>query len=171
MNFPNLADFDPQLRKKNLRLPLIYPKPLMPTVVRNWSLGAFLPETKDKGVIMQNTNQVTWHPNQGWDSRIHIAANGELVNVFVVVTERYVVIVDTLINAITAKALADYAQPYLSGRQLLVVNSHADWDHAWGNQLFAGPNASHPAPIIAHVKCGAALPRPRLPRHSATDAE
>jgi glyoxylase-like metal-dependent hydrolase (beta-lactamase superfamily II) len=98
------------------------------------------------------SNHVDWLPNQGWDSRIHIAANDDLVNVFVVVTERYVVIVDTLINPTTAHALVEHAKPYMEGRQLLVVNSHADWDHCWGNQLFDGPNAPFPAPIIAHDK-------------------
>lgn len=98
------------------------------------------------------TNQIEWLANQGWDSRIHIAANGDLVNVFVLVTERYVILVDTLINPITAGALVEHAQPFLSGRQLLVINSHADWDHAWGNQLFSGANPRYPAPIIAHDK-------------------
>lgn len=98
------------------------------------------------------TNQIEWLANQGWDSRIHIAANGDLVNVFVLVTERYVILVDTLINPITAGALIEHAQPFLSGRQLLVINSHADWDHAWGNQLFSGSKARYPAPIIAHEK-------------------
>jgi glyoxylase-like metal-dependent hydrolase (beta-lactamase superfamily II) len=99
---------------------------------------------------MPNTNEVKWLQNQGWDSRIHIAANGDLVNVFVLITERYVIIVDTLLNPTTASVLAEFAQPHLPGRQLLVINSHSDWDHAWGNQLFAGPNAPYPAPIIAH---------------------
>src|SRR5215203_2375645 len=98
------------------------------------------------------TNEVAWLPNQGWDARIHIAANGELVNVFLLVTERYVILVDTLLNPVTADKLVDFAKPYLSSRQLLVINSHSDWDHAWGNQLFAGPNALYPAPIIAHEK-------------------
>ena len=109
---------------------------------------------------MSYTNQVTWLPNQGWDSRIHIAANGDLVNVFVVITQRYVVLVDTLLNATTAQALVDFAQPHLTGRQLLVINTHADWDHAWGNQLFAGLNASCPAPIIAHAACAARFDLP-----------
>lgn len=100
---------------------------------------------------MPYTNDVKWLANQGWDPRIHIAANGELVNVFLLVTQRFVVIVDTLINPTTAHALVEYAQPYLPGRQLLVINSHSDWDHAWGNQLFAGPNAPYLAPVIAHV--------------------
>lgn len=106
------------------------------------------------------TNQVDWLPNQGWDSRLHIAANDDLVNVFVLITERYVILVDTLLNATTANALVEYARPYLSGRQLLVINSHSDWDHAWGNQLFAGPMAAFPAPIIAHENAAAIFDDP-----------
>ncbi|HLJ35748.1 MAG TPA: MBL fold metallo-hydrolase, partial [Ktedonobacteraceae bacterium] len=34
--------------------------------------------------------------------------------------------------------------------QLLVVNSHADWDHSWGNCYFSG---EHAAPIIAQDYC------------------
>ncbi len=110
---------------------------------------------------MKNTNQVEWLPNQGWDSRIHIAANGELVNVFVLVTQRYVIFIDTLINPTTANALVDYAQPYLASRQLLVLNSHSDWDHAWGNQLFAGVHARYPAPVIAHEESATEYNRPQ----------
>ncbi len=104
---------------------------------------------------MAHTESVELLPNGGWDERILICRNGKLVNVFIVVTQRYVIIVDTLINATTAQTLLDYAQPYLSHRQLLVVNTHADYDHAWGNQLFAGPDAAHPAPILAHSLCAA----------------
>lgn len=103
------------------------------------------------------TNAVDWLRNQGWDPRIHIAANADLVNVFLIVTTRYTVLVDTLLNATTARALLDYAQPYLVTRPLLVINTHADWDHAWGNELFAGPKPLYPAPIIAHHACAARL--------------
>lgn len=103
---------------------------------------------------MTHEQTVELVPNQGWDERILICRNGKLVDVFIVVTERYVVIVDTLINGATAEKLLDIAKPHLvNGRSLLVINTHADYDHAWGNQLFAGPNALYPAPIIAHERC------------------
>jgi glyoxylase-like metal-dependent hydrolase (beta-lactamase superfamily II) len=96
--------------------------------------------------------------NQGWDERIVVARCGTLVDVFMVVTARYVVLVDTLFSPATAAALLDMARPHLAhGRTLLVVNTHADWDHAWGNQVFAGPGALHPAPIIASRLCAARL--------------
>lgn len=95
-------------------------------------------------------------PNDGWDERILICRCGTLVEVFVVVTTRYVVIVDTLIGPDTAEQLLAIARPYLrDGRTLLAIDTHADWDHCLGNSAFAGPSASDPAPIIATRACGA----------------
>lgn len=103
---------------------------------------------------MPHTNELELVANQGWDERILVCRNGSLVDTFIVVTARYVVLVDTVINPTTARTMLGYALPYLTaGRQLLVVNTHADYDHAWGNQLFAGPQAEYPAPIIATRRC------------------
>lgn len=96
-------------------------------------------------------------PNQGWDERILVCRCGPLVDTFIVITARTVVIIDTLINRATAEALLDIARSHLPGRELLVVNTHADWDHAWGNHVFAGPTARYPAPIIASRKCAERL--------------
>jgi glyoxylase-like metal-dependent hydrolase (beta-lactamase superfamily II) len=43
-------------------------------------------------------------------------------------------------------------EPCVISRQLpvLVINTHADWDHVWGNGLFVGPLTRFPAPIIGH---------------------
>ena len=100
---------------------------------------------------MPHTNSVIQIENQGWDKRILVFINDELVQTFIVLTKRYVIIIDTLINEVTGTRLLEAAKPYLTeSRTLLVVNSHADYDHAWGNQIFTGPTAIHPAPIIAH---------------------
>ena len=95
--------------------------------------------------------------NQGWDARILVCRCGPLVDTFIVVSERYVVLIDTLINRRTAEALLEIAREHLAGRQLLAVNTHADWDHAWGNHVFAGPSALRPAPIIASWRCAERL--------------
>jgi glyoxylase-like metal-dependent hydrolase (beta-lactamase superfamily II) len=96
-----------------------------------------------------HTNEVQLIANEGWDERILVCRNGELVDTFIIVTARYVALVDTMINAATAASLLAHAQPHLTnGRTLLVVNTHADYDHCWGNQLFVGPGAKYPAPII-----------------------
>ncbi|MDT8304670.1 MAG: MBL fold metallo-hydrolase [Anaerolineae bacterium] len=87
---------------------------------------------------MAHTNEVELVTNTGWDERILVCRNGELVYTTIVVSRRYVVIVDTMINEATAGKLLELAQPYLGeDRTLLVVNTHADYDHCWGNQLFA----------------------------------
>lgn len=110
---------------------------------------------------MPHTNELDLVPNQGWDERILICRNGALVDTFLVVTDRSVVLVDTVINPATARTMLGYALPYLTnGRQLLVINTHADYDHAWGNQLFAGPQAAYPAPIIGTRLCAAQFKTP-----------
>jgi glyoxylase-like metal-dependent hydrolase (beta-lactamase superfamily II) len=98
---------------------------------------------------MSHTNELQLIENTGWDERIIVCRNGRLVDTFIVVSQRFVVLVDTVINPQTAAQMLAYAQPYLvNGRQLLVINTHADYDHCWGNQLFAGETAVQPAPII-----------------------
>jgi glyoxylase-like metal-dependent hydrolase (beta-lactamase superfamily II) len=74
-----------------------------------------------------------------------------LVDSFAVITERSVVVVDTMVNLETAREIMNLLAPDLSAkRSLLVVNTHGDWDHTLGNGLFAGPDPQFPAPIIAH---------------------
>ncbi len=106
---------------------------------------------------MHITDTITLVPNQGWDPRILVCRCGTLVDTFIVVSERYIVLIDTLINRRTAEMLLEIAREHLSGRQLLVVNTHADWDHAWGNHVFAGPSAVLLAPIIASRGCARRL--------------
>ena len=93
-------------------------------------------------------------PNGGWDRRVRVFRRGSLVDIFAIVTERYVVVIDTLDTPAAAEQLLDGVRDDLAaGRLLLVVNTHADWDHAWGNAVFAGPDARWPAPIIGHARC------------------
>jgi glyoxylase-like metal-dependent hydrolase (beta-lactamase superfamily II) len=114
------------------------------------------------------TDTVTLIPNQGWDQRILVCRCGTLVDTFIVVTKRYVVLIDTLINRRTAEALLEIAREHLQGRQLLAVNTHADWDHAWGNHLFDGPGAVVPAPIIGTRLCAERLRSEEARRKLAT---
>jgi glyoxylase-like metal-dependent hydrolase (beta-lactamase superfamily II) len=100
-------------------------------------------------------------PHAGWDKRVLLCRCAPTVDVFAVVTERYVVLIDTLINVETGLALLEIVRPYLGTRQLLVVNTHSHWDHTWGNQVFAGPEAIYPAPILATRACAELFNAPR----------
>src|SRR5205085_7958804 len=117
-----------------------------------------LVQERARALSQASADEVQLVANQGWDDRVLVCRCGTTVDSFIVASARYVVLVDTLINPQTAAALLGLARERLaSGRQLLVVNTHADWDHCWGNQLFAGLAAAHPAPIIASRRCGERL--------------
>ncbi len=93
-------------------------------------------------------------PNTGWDERILAFQYKRIVTNFAVISERYVVLIDTLVSPATAAVMVEAVRDRLrEGRQLLVINTHADWDHYWGNGLFSGADAQYPAPIIAHRLC------------------
>lgn len=73
-----------------------------------------------------------------------------------VVTERFVVVVDTTISPETAAQVMSGTRSEVESsrhRTLLVVNTHGDWDHTWGNALFARPGA-YRAPILGHALTG-----------------
>jgi len=72
---------------------------------------------------------------------------GMEVDAYIMTTDNYVVVFDTLLCPEDAAAVMQMVEDQLVGRQVLVVNSHADWDHAWGNAYFTG---EHAAPILAH---------------------
>lgn len=96
-------------------------------------------------------------PNGGWDTRLRLFRAGEEVDTTALVTTRYVVLIDTMTTPEMARDIVQNLAPELATRQLLVVNTHADWDHAWGNALFAGSACAFPAPIIGHALTHARL--------------
>jgi glyoxylase-like metal-dependent hydrolase (beta-lactamase superfamily II) len=65
------------------------------------------------------------------------------------------VLIDTLGTPELCMAALNLLEAQTNARPLIVVNSHMDWDHFWGNAAIAGR-----APIIAHA---AALDRLRAP--------
>ena len=75
---------------------------------------------------------------------------GMEVDAYVVITDRHIVVLDTLLCPEDVSAMIQSVSSELRGRSLLCIDSHADWDHAWGNCYFTGENA---APIIAHEHC------------------
>jgi glyoxylase-like metal-dependent hydrolase (beta-lactamase superfamily II) len=97
-----------------------------------------------------NPDAVVELPNGGWDPRVRMFRAADEVDTVALITERYVVLLDTMSTPAQAEAILAYVRADLAGRQLLVLNSHADYDHCWGNAVFASPGGAQPAPIIAH---------------------
>jgi glyoxylase-like metal-dependent hydrolase (beta-lactamase superfamily II) len=92
--------------------------------------------------------------NAGWDQRIVALQFRRLVAAFAVVSDRYVVLIDTLVNRAAAEVILDTVRPALGvARQLLVVNTHMHYDHCGGNTAFTGPDALSPAPVLGHRLC------------------
>jgi glyoxylase-like metal-dependent hydrolase (beta-lactamase superfamily II) len=102
------------------------------------------------------------------DERVHVfrrvydvqgVFEGLTVDAYVVMSERYLVVLDTMLVPGDVDAMIQQVAGMHAGREghegheghgVLCVNSHADWDHAWGNAYFSGARA---APIIAHDYC------------------
>jgi glyoxylase-like metal-dependent hydrolase (beta-lactamase superfamily II) len=87
----------------------------------------------------------------GVDDRVRRFRLGDEVDTFVVRTERLLVVVDTMSTPADGRLLREAIAGDRSGRSLVVVDTHADYDHAWGNSVFAD------VPIIGHARCGARL--------------
>lgn len=109
-------------------------------------------------------------PGMSGDERVHVFRRafditGDLegmeVDAYIVISERYVVVLDTMLCPADVAGMMSFVAGELSGRVLLCVDSHADWDHAWGNAYFTGERS---APIIAHDYC-----RTRLQSREAAD--
>lgn len=75
---------------------------------------------------------------------------GMEVDAYVVLGERYTVILDTLLCPADMAVVMGTIEPEIGNRRLLCVNSHADWDHTWGNGYFSGERS---VPILAHEHC------------------
>jgi glyoxylase-like metal-dependent hydrolase (beta-lactamase superfamily II) len=76
-------------------------------------------------------------PNGGWDSRIEVVQVGDLVRSHLIYTENFTVVYDTLLGPLSGAYLAQRAAE--RGKPILVIDSHSDWDHYWGNQCFTAP--------------------------------
>lgn len=76
--------------------------------------------------------------------------DGMEVDCYLLVTERFLLFCDTLIRPEDMATLTGMLPGELLRRPALIMNSHADWDHAWGNSYFTG---EHAAPIIGHEHC------------------
>ena len=104
----------------------------------------------------------------GLDERISVLRLGETVDAVFVRTARFNVLIDTLDTPETCRAALDLVGD-TANRPLIVVNSHMDWDHFWGNAAVGGRSV-----IIAHAKAverfGDRSVRDVLKRKTAEDA-
>ena len=94
-----------------------------------------------------NTVQLLSAPDT--DPRIGILRAGDEVDAFVVFARAFVLLIDTFSTPELARQGLDLLRPRMDGRPLLVLNTHADYDHAYGNRVFA-PHGEWPATIIGH---------------------
>lgn len=114
-----------------------------------------------------STPEVTFVPEMSHDARVRVYRgsqvrhcsnglpgpeefNGMEVDSYLLITERFLLLCDTLIRPEDMSLVTQSIQGELTERPLLVMNSHADWDHAWGNSYFTGKRM---VPIIAHEHC------------------
>ncbi|WP_158679956.1 MBL fold metallo-hydrolase [Deinococcus sp. NW-56] len=70
------------------------------------------------------------------DPRIRWFRAGEEVDTFAVVTARFLVFVDTMATPALMRQVIGAVRSDLAGRRVLVLNTHADWDHVYGSRLF-----------------------------------
>jgi glyoxylase-like metal-dependent hydrolase (beta-lactamase superfamily II) len=87
--------------------------------------------------------------NTGWDKRIRSFTASDLVDLYTITTEKFLIIFDTGNAPEQMQDIMNAVEADLKGRQLLVINSHQHFDHVWGNALFT---KKYPAPIIGHQK-------------------
>lgn len=111
--------------------------------------------------MMDVTLQLTSY--SGLDERITILRAADEVDAVFVRTARFNVLVDTLATPALCRQALDLLAGEMGQRPLLVINSHMDWDHFWGNAAL-----DRQVPIIAH---GKAIDRLRDPTAQQVLAE
>ncbi|HEY0752769.1 MAG TPA: MBL fold metallo-hydrolase [Ktedonobacteraceae bacterium] len=77
--------------------------------------------------------------------------DGMEVDAYVVLGSTHVVLLDTLTCPEDLAQVMATIEPHLADRQLLCINSHADWDHCWGNGYLKHRRSY--VPLLAHVDC------------------
>ncbi len=101
----------------------------------------------------------------GLDPRISILRYSNEVDAMFVRTQRFNALIDTLSTPALCREALEKLGASAHDRPLIVVNSHMDWDHFWGNAAIAGV-----APIIAHAKALERLSAPEAASTLATKA-
>lgn len=87
-------------------------------------------------MLVEENLPLEFQANAGWDPRFHVAKCGELVRSYLIESQRFLVVYDTLLGPKSGGWLRREAERLAQGRPIVVVTSHADWDHYFGNQCF-----------------------------------
>jgi glyoxylase-like metal-dependent hydrolase (beta-lactamase superfamily II) len=102
---------------------------------------------------MDQRVSITSYP--GLDKRLSVIRLGDVVDAAFVRTERFNVLIDTLDTPEACESALKALEQAETSAPLIVINSHMDWDHFWGNGALAPQTM-----IIAHE---AALDRFKTP--------
>jgi Zn-dependent hydrolases, including glyoxylases len=121
---------------------------------------------------MNQESRIFALPNEEIDPRIHIFrrifinavdASELQVDAYVLQTQRFLIFCDTLLCPADAAFMAEHVQTIappqspktetaaVTTHQWLVINSHSDWDHVWGNSYFTHHPGQPILPIIGHT--------------------
>ena len=92
---------------------------------------------------------------EGLDPRISILRAGSEVDAMFVRTQRFDVLIDTLGTPALCRQALEKLCVTPGGKPLVILNSHMDWDHFWGNAALG-----EFGPIIGHVKTQERLAHP-----------
>ncbi len=95
------------------------------------------------------------------DPRVRVFHSDPEVDCFAIVTRRYLVVIDTFGTPEEAAQMMALLEGDLADHQLLVLNTHTHYDHAWGNAIFA-EDGKYPAPILASQKSLETLPQSQI---------
>lgn len=106
------------------------------------SSGARPVRLRQKGAMVTVDVSLTSYP--GLDDRITVIRAGDEVDAVFVSTERFNVLVDTLGTPSLCRRALELLADRMRDRPFIVVNSHMDWDHFWGNRAVCD------ATIMAH---------------------
>ncbi len=61
---------------------------------------------------------------------------GFSTHVYVIIGEEHVFVIDTYLGASYIEPVLKYLEALIETRKTVIVNTHYDWDHIWGNSAF-----------------------------------
>lgn len=68
-------------------------------------------------------------------------------NIYIIVTDKKYFIIDTYLGNKIMKEIDSYLKLNYGEKEFIIINTHSDWDHIWGNDYFKN------SMIISHRLC------------------